>query len=161
MRRPSVLFLALVAAVIPMSASAAPAAPARDGRAEPVDVQLVAAGSDWCLTSYLTELPCAPTGPYRWRFRPVGGGAFELLSVRADRCLSMPGGTRVEGARAGLASCAALPSRRWELRDSAGATAEVVNTRSGLCLRIESGVAVQGSCTRGPSRWTVRVLHRY
>ncbi|TDO32345.1 RICIN domain-containing protein [Paractinoplanes brasiliensis] len=126
-----------------------------------LDFQLINAASRWCLTSGLTELPCATTDPYRWRFRPVNVvGGFEILNVRTSTCLSMPGGVTTDGARAGLAPCAAVPSRRWELRDSLGDTAKVVNTRTGKCLQIEGGVAVQGSCagTHGIRRWTVRVV---
>ena len=140
--------------------------PAGVGRGGPVDLvgldfQVVNAASKWCLTSGLTELPCATTTPYRWRFRPVGAaGRFEILNVRTSTCLAVPGGSTVEGARAGLAPCAAVPARRWQLRDSLGETAKVVNTASGKCLQIESGVAVQGSCAgdQGSRRWTVRVL---
>ncbi|MGK5685193.1 RICIN domain-containing protein [Actinoplanes sp. URMC 104] len=140
--------------------------PAGVGRGGPVDLvgldfQVVNAASKWCLTSGLTELPCATTTPYRWRFRPVGAaGRFEILNVRTSTCLAVPAGSTVEGARAGLAPCAAVPARRWQLRDSLGETAKVVNTASGKCLQIESGVAVQGSCAgdQGSRRWTVRVL---
>lgn len=126
-----------------------------------LDFQLINAASRWCLTSGLTELPCATSDPYRWRFRPVNVvGAFEILNVRTETCLTMPGGATTDGARAGLAPCAAVPSRRWELRDSLGDTAKVVNTRTGKCLQIQGGVAVQGSCagTHGVRRWTVRVV---
>ncbi|WP_203721920.1 RICIN domain-containing protein, partial [Paractinoplanes abujensis] len=126
-----------------------------------LDFQLINAASRWCLTAGLTELPCATTDPYRWRFRPVGAtGTFEILSVRDNRCLAMPGGTATPGARAGLQACAALPSRRWGLRDAPGDTAKVVNTRTGKCLQIQSGVAVQDSCAgnHGTRRWTVRVV---
>ncbi|MDY7083767.1 MAG: RICIN domain-containing protein [Actinomycetota bacterium] len=126
-----------------------------------LDFQLINAASRWCLTSGLAELPCATTDPYRWRFRPVNVvGGFEILNVRTGTCLTMPGGVTTDGARAGLAPCAAVPSRRWELRDSLGDTAKVVNTRTGKCLQIEGGVAVQGSCagTHGIRRWTVRVV---
>ncbi|MBU2665072.1 RICIN domain-containing protein [Actinoplanes bogorensis] len=126
-----------------------------------LDFQIINAASRWCLTSSMTELPCATTDPYRWRFRPVGAtGLMELLNVRTNTCLTMPGGTTTDGARAGLAPCEDLPSRRWTLRDSLGETAKVVNARSGKCLQIQSGVAVQDSCagTAGTRRWTVRVV---
>ena len=126
-----------------------------------LDFQLINAASRWCLTAGMTELPCATTDPYRWRFRPVGAtGLMELLNVRTNTCLTMPGGTTTDGARAGLAPCADVPSRRWTLRDSLGETAKVVNARTGKCLQIESGVAVQDSCagTAGTRRWTVRVV---
>ncbi|MBL7257643.1 RICIN domain-containing protein [Paractinoplanes lichenicola] len=126
-----------------------------------LDFQLINAASRWCLTAELTELPCATTDPYRWRFRPADAtGTFEILSVRANRCLTMPGATTTPGARAGLAPCAAVPSRRWQLRDAPGDTAKVVNTRTGKCLQIQSGVAVQDSCAgnQGTRRWTVRVV---
>lgn len=184
------LVLALIAATLPTLAGAANASPSsgqspaavasphrgqapaigvsprRGGAPAPIDLvgldfQVINAGSGWCLTSGLTALPCARTDPYRWRFRPADvTGTFEILSVKTNRCLSVPGGSSVQGTRAGLAPCAALPSRRWVLRDSVGETAKVVNARSGKCLTIESGVAVQGSCagTNGSRRWTVRVL---
>jgi hypothetical protein len=152
--------LAVIAALVLLPAAPAQAAPA------PIDLvgldfQVINAGSGWCLTSGLTELPCARTAPYRWRFRPVDvTGKLEILNVRTGRCLSMPGGTRTTGARAGLEPCAAVQSRRWELRDSLGETAKIENTLTGQCLQVESGVAVQGSCagTAGARRWTVRVL---
>ncbi|WP_250030252.1 RICIN domain-containing protein [Paractinoplanes maris] len=157
LRRALALALAALVVVPAVPAQAAPAPIDLVG----LDFHVINAGSRWCLTSELTELPCAPTDPYRWRFRPAGvAGTLELLSVKTGRCLSMPGGTRVEGARAGLEPCAATPARRWVLRDSTGETAKLVNTNSEKCLRIESGVAVQGSCagTAGSRRWTVRVL---
>jgi hypothetical protein len=126
-----------------------------------LDFQVINAGSKWCLTSEMIELPCARTDPYKWRFRPVDvTGQVELLSVKTGRCLGMPGGTRQAGARAGLEPCGAVQSRRWQLRDSVGETAKVVNSLTGQCLQIASGVAVQDSCagTAGARRWTVRVL---
>ncbi|WP_127508249.1 RICIN domain-containing protein [Actinoplanes solisilvae] len=164
MRRFALVF-ALVAATM-LGGGAATAAPQRDETPAPIDLvgldfQIINAGSRWCLTSGLTELPCARTDPYRWRFRPVGAsGVFEILSVKTNRCLSMPGGSSADGERAALAPCEARPARRWGLRDSLGETAKVVNSLSGKCLAIESGVAVQGSCagTHGSRRWTVRVL---
>ncbi|MBM2615917.1 RICIN domain-containing protein [Actinoplanes sp. LDG1-06] len=126
-----------------------------------LDFQLINAASHWCLTSGMTELPCATSDPYRWRFRPVDvTGTFEILNVRTNTCLTMPGGTTTDGARAGLAPCGNVASRRWELRDSLGETAKVVNTRTGKCLQVQSGVAVQDSCagTHGTRRWTVRVV---
>ncbi|MCO8275932.1 RICIN domain-containing protein [Actinoplanes sp. TRM 88003] len=154
------------AAPITPAAPMTPAAPVAAAAPAPVDLvgldfQVVNAGSGWCLTSGLTELPCARTDPYRWRFRPVAvANELELLSVRTNRCLAMPGATRIAGARAGLEPCAPAASRRWALRDSLGETAKIVNTATGQCLQIESGVAVQGSCagTAGSRRWTVRVL---
>ncbi|MCY1141078.1 RICIN domain-containing protein [Actinoplanes sp. Pm04-4] len=160
---------AVIAAPAVLAAPAAPAAlgevvvPAVAGPVDLVglDFQVINAGSKWCLTSELTELPCARSDPYKWRFRPVDvTGQVELLSVKTGRCLGMPGGTRQAGARAGLEPCGAVQSRRWQLRDSVGETAKVVNSLTGQCLQIASGVAVQDSCagTGGARRWTVRVL---
>ena len=161
--------LALIPAAPAQAAPIAPAAPiaaAAPAAPNPIDLvgldfQVINAGSGWCLTSGLTELPCARTDPYRWRFRPTGvTNQLELLSVRTNRCLSMPGATRIAGARAGLEPCAPAASRRWGLRDSLGETAKIVNSATGQCLQVGSGVAVQGSCagTAGSRRWTVRVL---
>ncbi len=137
------------------------------GAAGPIDLigldfQLINAGSRWCLTSGLTELPCATTDPYRWRFRPADmTGTMELLNVRTDTCLSLPGGAAEDGTRAALAPCTPALSRRWTLRDSLGETAKLVNNATGTCLAVESGVAVQGPCTGddGSRRWTVRLLN--
>jgi hypothetical protein len=163
MRRRLALLLVLIAATLTASAGPAQASPQRDETPAPIDLvgldfQVINAASRWCLTSELTELPCARTTPYRWRFRPVDvTGVMELLSVRTNRCLTIPGGSSEDGERAALLPCAALPARRWELRDSGGETARFVNARTGKCLTIESGVAVQGSCA-GARRWTVRVV---
>lgn len=187
MRRSSAFFTALITTALPAlltppapaqaappstPAAPVPAAPpslgsGASGRAGgPIDLvgldfQLINAAGRQCLTSGLTVLPCATSDAYRWRFRPVAfAGTFEILNVRTNTCLTMPGGISTPGARAGLAPCAAVPSRRWELRDSLGDTAKVVNTRTGKCLQVQGGVAVQDSCagTHGTRRWTVRVV---
>ena len=165
-----VCLVAALPAAAPTPALASPAPGAAPAAPAPIDLvgldfQLVNVASRRCLAvagaatgdgAALVQAPCATTPAYRWRFRPASfAGAFQILNVRTERCLSTSAGIRAVQYR-----CDDHPARHWRLIDSVGDTANLRSMHTGRCLTVaRTGVAVQSICDdRAPRRWTVRLL---
>jgi hypothetical protein len=104
--------------------------------------------------------PCQGTPHQRWRL-VAAGGAFQLASVSAGRCLDVKESRQDEGALVRPSKCAATDSQLFSLTPSAPDT-QLVAKHSGKCVAVAPGTArgdalIQVTCARDAAQtWRVQ-----
>jgi hypothetical protein len=103
----------------------------------------------------------------QWRFRDIGSGYFQVVSVNSAQCLDVFGGQSAtgDGVRVVQWACGTGTNQHWRVQDVGNGYAQLVARHSGKCLDVTGASTADGTqliqwtCGSGPNqRWLRSVV---